>query len=545
MAKAARSIFPPGLLLGGLALAAFAQKPPPRLHILTGQFNRRRTGANLRETRLTPANVNPREFGRLFHLPVDGQVYAQPLYVSRLFLPGRGYRNLIFAATEDDSVYAFAAGGRPRKPLWQVHFTNPAQGITTVPAGDLNCDQITPQVGITATPVISLSRHAIYVVSRTRIATAQGVRYRQQLHALDLATGRELFGGPVTIRASAPGSGDGNRNGRVYFDPRRNNARAALLLFRGQIYIAFAAPCDAIPYHGWVLAYSAETLRQTAVFTPSPNGNDGGIWQSGAGLAAGRAGHIYAAIGNGAFDAASHPPRPDYGDSVLRLGDRAGRLAVLDYFTPYNHHALNLRDGDLGSGGPVLLPGRLLEQAGKGGTIYLLDRHHLGGVGAGHDQVVQSLPHAIGGMWGNPAYWNGNLYFCPAGGRMRQFRLQNGKIAAQPIAESKAKFYYPGATPVVSADGKRNGIVWVLQLGAYKASGFDQPPVLRAYNATNIGQQLYSSRRHPRRDTPGGEVKFASPLVAAGRVYVPAQNDISVYGLLSSKKTRRANPPGR
>ena len=536
MTSAARSIFLRGWILGGLALISFgfAQKIPPRLNIPTGQYNRRRTGANLHETRLTPANVNSRDFGKLFSLPADGQVYAQPLYLSHLFLPGHGYRNVIFVATEGDSVYAFDAGGRTRKPFWQVHFTDPARGITTVPASDLNCDQITPQVGITATPVISPRRRALYVVSRTRIATAHGVRYLQQLHALDLATGRELFGGPVTIAASAPGTGDGSRNGRVYFDARRNNARAALLLSRGQVYIAFASPCDAIPYHGWILAYSAATLRQTAVFTPSPDGNDGGIWQSGAGLAAGHAGHIYAAIGNGAFDAAAHPPRPDYGDSVLRLGYRAGRLAVLDFFTPYNHHALNLRDGDLGSGGPVLLPGKLLEQTGKGGTIYLLNRNHLGGAGAGQDQIVESLPHAIGGMWGNPAYWNGNLYFAPAGGRMRQFQLRNGKIAAQPAAETKTKFYYPGATPVVSANGHRDGIVWALQLGAYKASGFDQPPVLRAYSAINIGRQLYSSRENARRDTPGGEVKFASPLVAAGRVYVPTQNGVSVYGLLAS-----------
>ncbi len=534
MASAARSIFLSGWIVGGLAWIAFARNTPSRLYVLTGQYNRRRTSANLHETRLTPANVNPRDFGKLFSLHVDGQVYAQPLYVSHLFLPGRGYRNVIFVATEGDSVYAFDAAGQPRTPLWQVHFTHPARGITTVPAGDLHCDQITPQVGITATPVISLRRHAIYVVSRTRIAATHGVRYLQQLHALDLATGRELFSGPVAIRASAPGTGDGSRNGRVFFDPRRNNARAALLLSNGQVYIAFAAPCDAIPYHGWVLAYNADTLRQTAVFTPSPDGNDGGIWQSGAGLAAGRAGHIYAAIGNGAFDAASRPPRPDYGDSVLRLGYRAGRLAVLDEFTPWNHHALNLRDGDLGSGGPVLLPGKLLVQAGKGGTIYLLNRDHLGGAGVGRDRIVESLPHAIGGMWGNPAFWNGNLYFAPAGERMRQFRVWHGKITARPVAESQAKFYYPGATPVVSADGGRNGIVWVLQLGAYRASGFDQPPVLRAYSAINIGRQLYSSRKHPRRDTPGGEVKFASPLVAAGRVYVPGRNDISVYGLLAA-----------
>lgn len=499
----------------------------PRPAVTTWQYNRRRTGANLQETRLTPANVNPRQFGKVFTLPVDGAVYAQPLYLPGLQIPDRGRHNVIFVATEGDSVYAFDAAGRPRQPLWHDRFINPAAGVSTVTPQQIGCGQITPQIGITATPVIDRTRGVIYVIART---WEEG-RFEQRLHALNVLTGAEMPHSPVAIRAWFPGTGDGSRGGRIEFDPKRNNARAALLLFHGQVYAAWSSPCDAVPYHGWLLGYNARTLRLESLFMPTPDSNDGGIWQSGAGPAAGRGGHIYVAIGNGGFDAIAAPGKPadaDYGDSLLKLGRT---LAVMDFFTPFDHHAMNLADNDLGSGGPVLLPRGLLAIAGKSGTIYLLHRARLGGVSTGDRQVAQAQRSQLGAMLGSPAYWNGNLYFASAGHRMSQFRLFNGRLSAQPAHRTREKYYYPGATPMVSAHGAHDGIVWALQLGAFHA-GLNQPAVLHAYDARDIGRELFSSQWHPKPDTAGPEVKFVPPMVANGRVYVAAQNSITVYGLL-------------
>ncbi len=522
----------------GMVLICGAIRLAGQRAVATWQYNRRRTGANLQERRLTPANVNPRQFGKLFRLAVDGAVYAQPLYRAGVAIPGRGRHNVLYLATEGDSVYAFDAGGHPRQPLWHDRFINPAEGVTTVTPAQIGCTQITPQIGITATPVIDAQLGTLYVIVRTW----ERGRFVQRLHALDLRTGAEKADSPVRIEASAPGSGDGQRGGRVWFDPMRNNARAALLDSGGIIYAAWASPCDAIPYHGWILGYDARTLQRKRLLTPSPNSNDGGIWQSGAGLAAGRRGNIYAAIGNGGFDRS--PAGADYGDSVIKLGAGGAAMPVLDFFCPFDHHALNLADSDLGSGGPVLLPRRQLVVAGKSGTIYLLNRDALGGISAQDAKIVQAVRGQMGAEFGAPAWWNGNLYFAPAGQRMVQFQMRHGRLRPQPVARTREKFYYPGATPALSANGRRAAIVWALQLGAYARTS--QAAVLHAYDARNLGRELYSSAWHPRRDTPGREVKFAPPLVVNGRVYAPTANGVAVYGLFSEWRGRsRPTKSGR
>jgi hypothetical protein len=344
--------------------------------VLTAQYDNARSGAILTETRLTPANVNAGRFGKLFSLKVDGDVYAQPLFVPRVQIPGKGVHNVIFVATEHDSVFAFDAEAQS-DPLWHVNFLDTAKGVTAVPARDVGCPFIAPEVGITPTPVIDRQTRTLYVLARTK--ESQGAssagRYVQKLHALAITTGAEKFGGPVEVKASVKGRGAGGP-GEVTFDPLRELPRAALLLVKGQVYLTWGSSCDVKPYHGWVMAYDARTLAQTAVFNTSPEARESGIWQSDTGPAADEDGNIYVATGNGRFTIAEGGR--DYGDSLLKLGVRSGSFSVLDYFTPFNEKALNSDDADVGSGGPMLLPAmagenrRLVLVGGKDGSLYVL-----------------------------------------------------------------------------------------------------------------------------------------------------------------------------
>ena len=380
--------------------------------VTTSQYDNARSGVNRRETILTPRNVNVRHFGKTLTFKVDGDIYAQPLFLAGLDIPGKGRHDVLFIATEHDSVYAFDAYGHPAAPLWRVNFLS--KGVTAVPEDDVECPFIAPEIGITSTPVIDADSGTLYALARTKeSARLPSSQYRQRLHALDVTTGLEKFGGPVDIKARIEGKGTGSQLGKVEFDPLRENPRAALLLANGSVYLTWASSCDVGPYHGWVMAYDAHTLRQKAVFNASRDGDDSGFWAGDTGPAADKEGNLFLATGNGQFDAASDGR--DYGDSLLKLDGRS--LKLRDYFAPFNAGKLNTEDNDLGSGGPALLPSQpgahadLVVIAGKGGTIYLIDRDHMGHYQPNNDsQAVQTIPTSGGGVFGAMAYWNRNLY---------------------------------------------------------------------------------------------------------------------------------------
>ena len=513
------------------ALLAVLLLPPAQPQVITWQYDNARTGANPNETVLTPVNVNANQFGKLFSLPVDGDIYAQPLHLPRLEIPGKGIHNVVLVATEHNSVYAFDADGHLSTPLWQVSFINPSAGVTTVRARDVSCPFITPEVGITSTPVIDRKTGTLYVLVRTKERTGfLHDEYVQRLHALAVTTGAEKFGGPVVIRASVNGRGAGSSGGLINFNPIIENPRAALLLVNGIVYLTWGSSCDVGPYHGWVMAYDAHTLAQVAVFNTSPDAQESGIWQSDAGPAADEEGNVFMATGNGKFDAASNGR--DYGDSVLKLHLKQGRFLLRDYFTPFNQNELNANDDDLGSGGPVLLPDHLLLVAGKGATIYVIDRERMGKYQPQKDiHAVQTLQAAGTGAFGAPAYWNRHVYFQCSQDVLKDFAVENGQLSRTPVARGAVRFIDPGATPGVSANGMKNGIVWVLESKGWRSP--DRPAVLHAFEAANVARELYNSEQNSSRDRAGMALRFAVPTVVNGRVYVGAKREVDVYGLLA------------
>lgn len=498
-----------------------------------------RTGQDLQESLLTPANVNSTQFGKLASFLVDGYIYAQPLYVANVNIGGQ-LRNVVFVATEHDSVYAFDADGASgAAPLWHTSFINSSAGVTTVSSNDVSCNDLVPEIGITSTPVIDPATGTLYVVAKTK----ENGNYFFRVHALDIVTGAETIS-PQTIAPTFPGSAlpnDGSNN--VTFDAKVQHQRSALLLDHGAIYIAFASHCDIGDYHGWVAAYDAQTLNPVGAFNATPDGTWGGIWQAGGGPAADASGNVYVITGNGTFDADTAGGR-DFGDSFLKLAGRS--LTLSDYFTPYNQADLEAADRDLGSGPPLLLPDQLvgpthlLVSAGKEGVIYLLNRDNMGQflpASAGQDpQIVQRVPSALGGgLFGAPAYYASKVYFAAANDTLKAFDLSDGLftpvVTPAPSAQSPTTFGFPGATPTISANGSNTStaIVWALQTDQYGTSG---PAVLHAYSALNVATELYNSSQNLARDNPGPAVKFTVPTVANGKVYVGTQTQLSVFGLL-------------
>jgi hypothetical protein len=494
-----------------------------------------RTGQNVNETILTPANVNATTFGKLFALTVDGQVFAQPLYMPAVTV-GSQVHNLVFVATEHDSVYAWDADTFTSNPLWQTSFINPAAGITAVPCGEAaggqgNCPVITPEFGISGTPVIDSSTGTLYVVAYTKEVVGSTTSYVYRLHALSITTGVEKFGGPVVIQATS---------GTVNFVPIQHMQRPGLLLVNGVVYIGFGSHGDLGTWYGWLLGYSASTLQRVMVFNTAPNGKEAAIWQSGCAPAADANGNIYFITGNGAFTANSGGV--DYGDSILKLNANG---TVADYFTPSDQLTLDTSDDDLGSGGHIVLPNltgtfpHLLIGAGKQGVIYVINRDNMGKFNASGDQSVQSLAAltsgpSSGGLFGSPAFWNNFVYFLAWNDFLKAFQLNsNGTLSLSSTGPITLAF--PGATPSVSANGTSNGIVWIIQANVPNDTVLNTvpPAVLRAYDATNVAVELYdSSQAANNRDIAGGAVKFAVPTVANGKVYVGNRNQLTVYGLL-------------
>lgn len=510
-----------------------------QITITTERNDNLRTGQNVNETVLTPANVASGNFQKLFSQNVDGYVYSQPLYVPNVNIPGSGVHNVIYIATENDSVYAFDADsntGSNANPLWQVSFINPADGITPISDSDINCDGgVYPQVGITSTPVIDLSSNTIYVLAETK----ENGNFFHRLHALDITTGQEKSGSPVVISGSVPGTGPGSSGGLLTFDTLMQFNRSGLLLTSGgNLFIAWASNCDNWPFHGWVMSFNKATLQRNGIWASTANGDGGGIWMSGSGLATDERGSVYFATGNGTFDTSGTPV--DFGDSVVRMFISNTGLAIGDYFTPYNQLTLFNNDEDLGSGGTLLLPDQPgpypheLIQVGKEGSIYVVNRDNMGHYNSqNNSQIIQNVTGQIGGMFSTPAYWNGNVYFGGSQDYFKVFSLTNGVLSSTPTSKSSYKFTYPGPNPIISANGNTNGIAWILETDSQNSHN----EVLRAYDANNLGSELYDTLQNLNRDNPGGYIKYAVPTVANGKVYVGSRTAFDVYGLTATPPT--------
>ncbi|MGA2430975.1 MAG: pyrrolo-quinoline quinone [Candidatus Acidiferrum sp.] len=505
--------------------------------LLTAQYDNARTGANLNETILTPANVNAAQFGKLFTIKVDGDVYAQPLYLPGVDIPGKGKHNVLFVATENDSVYAFDADN-PSAPLWHVNLANSAGGVTPLSERDTSCFFIVPQVGITSTPVIDPKTGTLYVLARTKEhkGLLSADVFRQRLHALAITTGAEKFGGPVEIKASVKGTGSGQAGGQVAFDPQRENPRAALLLVNGSVYLSWGSSCDVGPYHGWLMAYDANTLAQKAVFNTSPDATDSAIWQGDAGPAADKDGNVFVVTGNGEFDAATNGR--DFGDTVLKLSSRGQNFTLLDYFTPSNQAQLNDRDNDLGSSGPVLLPDQagahphVLVAAGKEGKIYVIDRDRMGKFQPNDDSHAVQTIAASHGAFGAMAYWNQNVFFIGSETRVEDFAVDHAQLKLK--ASGPTRFLDSGATPVISANGSKDAIVW-----AASSKNWNEPPgrpaILYAYDAADVTRELFTTEQNSQRDRPGVALRFAMPAVINGKVFLGCKGQVDVYGLIQQR----------
>ena len=504
--------------------------------VTTAQYGNERLSVTLAETILNPRTVNRGRFGKVATLPVDGDVYAQPLYAPRVAVRSSAttdaVRDLLIVATEANSVYAFDAATLDPHPIWHTSFTDASAGVTPLSWRDVRCPFIQPDVGITSTPVIDPSSLTLYALVRTKERSAGGDSFVQRLHAMDLRTGKDVRA-PVEIQATVQGRGAGSRNGSVDFDPLRENPRAALLLSRGVLYVAWASSCDVGPYHGWIMAYDAKSLQQLAVLNTSPDGNEAGVWQGDAGLAADSSGAIYAVTGNGTFTHST--TGRDFGNSVLKLRLARGALVVEDYFTPSDEARLSELDADLGSGGPLLLPadsatGRpLVFVMGKSGMSYLLNREALGRFRPGDNAHARQVLRTSAGGFGSAAYWNHTLYVWGSHASLAAYRIAGGRLVLPPVNGSTTTVD-PGAMPVVSAAGTREGIVWAVETRTWR--GADKPAVLHAYDASDVRRELYCSEMNPSRDRAGLATRFAVPTVAGGRVLIGTRRQVEVYGLL-------------
>jgi len=498
--------------------------------VVTYHNDNARTGQNLNETLLTLTSVNSANFGKLAFFNTDGKVDAEPLYVSAANIAG-GTHNVLYVATEHGTMYAFDAD--TGAVLWHVSLL----GTGETPSDDHGCGQITPEIGITSTPVIDRSaatNGTIYAVAMSKNSSGT---YFQRLHALDLTSGAELRGGPTTVQAKFPGTGDNSSGGNVVFAPGQYAERAGLLLINHTIYTTWTSHCDFRPYTGWIIAYSATTLGQSSVLNLTPNGNEGSIWMAGTAPAADRAGNIYFLDANGTFDttlnSSGFPAQGDFGNTFVKVSTSSG-LTVADYFATFDTVSKSSADIDLGSGGALLLPDltdgsgqtvHLAVGAGKDSNLYVVSRDNLGKFNSASNNIHQELDGALpGGIWGMPAYFNNTVFYGSVGSTLKAFSITNALLSAAPTSQSSASFVYPGTTPSISANGSNNGIVW-----AHENSS---PAVLHAYDATDLGHELYNSNQAGTRDQFGAGNKFITPMITNGKVYVGTTNGVAVFGLL-------------
>lgn len=498
--------------------------------VVTYKYDALRTGQNLSESILTPSNVRSATFGLLRNLMVDGLVDAQPLYLSMLTVAGAAH-NVVFVATEHDSVYAFDADTGAK--LWQASLIG--AGETT--SDNRSCGQVTPEIGVTSTPVIDRQAGAsgeIFIIAMTKDASSS---YHQRLHALDITTGLEIAPGPTEIAASF---------GATTFAPAQYKERAALLLNNGTIYTSWASHCDIDPYGGWIIALSESTLAITSSLNVAMGASGSGyasqgpsIWMSGAGPAADSAGNVYVLTANGRFEttltSGGFPSGGDYGNSFVKISPSGGTLAVADYFAMSGEVAESSDDDDLGSGGVMLLPDltdvagtvrHLAVGAGKDGNLYVVNRDNMGKFTSVGNNIWQQLNGVLGdGVFSAPAYFNNTVYYGPVSGSLRAFTVTNAMLSSSPTSQTSTQFVYPGTFPVISANGTANAIVW-----AYENAN---PAVLHAYTAANLATELYNSNQASGgRDQFGAGNKNIVPIVADAKVFAATTNSVAVFGLL-------------
>jgi hypothetical protein len=557
-----------------------ARVVPANVPVLSGHYDAFLSGANTQETTLNPTNVNPASFGRLYNYAVDGYTYAQPLYVPNLTISG-GTHNVVFAATEHDSVYAFDADGGGQ--LWKRSFIDPTNGVTSVPQQDVISTDIVPEIGITGTPVIDGSTNTMYVVVKTKEVVGGTAHYVQKLHALDITTGLDrasngvvtlgdtTIGGPDggytdTTNIFVPGTGIGSDGTNVRFNALRENQRTALTLTGGIVYLSWASHGDNGPYHGWVVGYKTTDLSLQKFFNTSPNGNASGIWESGGGLGVDSQGNLYFANGNGFPQGNSlgfNPSIGSYSETVMKLST-TGQLSVADYFTPTDWQTLDNNDADLGSGGTMLLPDsvgstthpHLLIETGKTGRLYLIDRDNMGKNNTPNaDQNLQTVTLGGPGVWGNAAFFldqpgtgqpgtgSGLIYYWGTSVPAEAFRVTNGVINSTPISQTNFSIGFPGAQPSISANGSdtNSAIMWALRVDNFGQKG---PAELMAFKAEDLTTQLYSSNATGMRDQFGTSVKFTYPIVSNGHVFAGSNGVLSVFGLFPPAATAPAAPSG-
>src|ERR1039457_4574643 len=503
--------------------------------VLTYHNDNLRTGHNLSETALTLKNVNSTTFGKLFTVSTDGLVDAQPLYAPNVSIPGNGTHNVLFVASEHGTVYGVDADSG--SSLW--HVTTLAAGETT--SDDRGCSQVTPEIGVTSTPVIDPTagpHGTIYAVAMTKDASGN---YHQRLHAMDITSGAEEFGGPVEIAAKYPGTGDNTQGGYVVFDPKKYKERAGLLLMNHIIYTSWASHCDYRPYTGWIIGYKETTLAQQSVLNVTPNGSEGAIWAAGAGLAADSNGNIYFLDANGTFDTtlntSGFPANGDYGNAIMKLGIKKGQLAVSDYFNMYNTISESNADEDLGSGGAMVLPifkdsngavHELVVGAGKDANIYLANRTNMGKFNPNNNnQIYQEVTGALGGqVFSAPAFAGKTIYYGAVGDAIKAFAFNaSGLLNPTPASATSTRFSFSGTTPSISGSSASNLLLWAMVNLS--------PAVLHCYRANNLGVELYNSNQAAGgRDHFGNGNKFITPTIANGKVYVGTTNGVGVFGLL-------------
>ena len=524
--------------------------------VLTYHNDNARTGANTHETLLTPANVNTNTFGLLMKYGVDGYVYGQPLYFAGLSIPGKGVRDVVFVTTANNSVYAFDAdsnAGADGGLLWHDDLGGGIDLVNHHEFGGRYHDNVysdmLPQVGITGTPVIDPVSETLYVDSFTRTETPAGPTFHHKIHALNITDGSERSFSPVEVTASVPGTGIDSSGGLVRFNPRQQMQRPALTLAGGILYVGYGSAADTDSYHGWVIGYNAGNLQllTNQVFNTTPNATaaqfgphagEGALWMGGDGLCVDTNNNLYFEVANGSFDAdPSLGNGVDYGDSFMKLSTTGNRLAVADYFTPFNQAAMQAADADFGSGGSLLLPDEagsaehphLIVGGDKSSTIYLADRDDMGHYNpTNNHQLVQQVRANVGDLFSTPAYFNFHLYYQGIGGVMKAYAISNGYITPRPSSATKTSFRGFGTTPSVSANGISNAIVWTIQSdGATR----NMPAILHAYDATNLAVELYNSSQLPERDDPGNAVKMTVATVADGKVFVGGQSSLAVFGI--------------
>lgn len=500
-----------------------------------------RTGANLRETVLDVGNVNAATFGLQFSRTVVGQIYAQPLYAPSVTIDAKGVHDIVVVATEHNDIYAFdAEDPTAADPLWHVQLADPVPTAELL-SGGLYCRDLSPEVGITATPTIDPEGGFVYVETKEKVS--DGV-YTHRLHALLLSSGAERAGSPVEILAAVPGTGDGSSEGLLPFDPLKENARAAVTLTHGVLWLAYAGHCDATPFHGWVFAYDAATLRQLGAWVDTPDTWAGGIWMAGQGFAADENGDTFFVSGNGAYAEADDTTGAQLGDTFGKLHLDETGISVADWFTPFNQETLGDYDLDLGSTGAMLVPGtRWLIGAGKEGKLYVLDRDDMGKYHEGDDsQIVQSFqatlpdPEYAHSLYGSPVFWNGRIFLWGVGDDLRAFRMTKTGFDTTPqIGGVGIEPAMPGGILSISGDGDNagSGVLWAAHASS-DAGRTTADGVLRAYDASDVTHELWNSEQLPDRDSVGLFAKFTPPTVAGGRVYLATfSGKLRVYGLLS------------